>query len=237
LSSLLEIRKLSFSYGDLRVLWDVDLDVREGEIVTVVGANGAGKSTTLKNVSRLLYPGAGAITFQGQDLARLESHEVVELGLVQVPEGRRIFPEMTVLENLRMGSYLPSTRKDRARNVERAFSLFPRLRERQRQLGGTMSGGEQQMLAIARGLMSSPKLLLLDEPSLGLSPLFVKNIFDIIAEINRQGTSILLVEQNVFQSLRIAHRAFVLETGRVVLSGPGPELLGNEHVKKAYLGI
>jgi len=237
LSSLLEIRKLSFSYGDLRVLWDVDLDVREGEIVTVVGANGAGKSTTLKNVSRLLRPGAGAITFQGQDLARLESHEVVELGVVQVPEGRRIFPEMTVLENLRMGSYLPSTRKDRARNVERAFSLFPRLRERQRQLGGTMSGGEQQMLAIARGLMSSPKLLLLDEPSLGLSPLFVKNIFDIIAEINRQGTSILLVEQNVFQSLRIAHRAFVLETGRVVLSGPGPELLGNEHVKKAYLGI
>ncbi|HEX9291325.1 MAG TPA: ABC transporter ATP-binding protein [Anaeromyxobacteraceae bacterium] len=237
MSSLLEIRKLSFSYGDLRVLWDVDLDVREGEIVTVVGANGAGKSTTLKNVSRLLRPGAGAITFQGQDLARLESHEVVELGVVQVPEGRRIFPEMTVLENLRMGSYLPSTRKDRARNVERAFSLFPRLRERQRQLGGTMSGGEQQMLAIARGLMSSPKLLLLDEPSLGLSPLFVKNIFDIIAEINRQGTSILLVEQNVFQSLRIAHRAFVLETGRVVLSGPGPELLGNEHVKKAYLGI
>jgi len=237
LSSLLEIRKLSFSYGDLRVLWDVDLDVREGEIVTVVGANGAGKSTTLNNVSRLLRPGAGSVTFRGQDLARLESHEVVELGVVQVPEGRRIFPEMTVLENLRMGSYLPSTRKDRARNVERAFSLFPRLRERQRQLGGTMSGGEQQMLAIARGLMANPKLLLLDEPSLGLSPLFVKNIFDIIAEINRQGTSILLVEQNVFQSLRIAHRAFVLETGRVVLSGPGPELLGNEHVKKAYLGI
>jgi branched-chain amino acid transport system ATP-binding protein len=237
LNSLLEIKKLSFSYGDLRVLWDVDLDVREGEIVTVVGANGAGKSTTLKNVSRLLEPGPGSVTFQGHDLARLESHEVVALGVVQVPEGRRIFPEMTVLENLRMGSYLPGTRKDRARNIDRAFSLFPRLRERQRQLGGTMSGGEQQMLAIARGLMANPKLLLLDEPSLGLSPLFVKNIFDIIAEINRQGTSILLVEQNVFQSLRIAHRAFVLETGRVVLSGPGPELLGNEHIKKAYLGI
>jgi branched-chain amino acid transport system ATP-binding protein len=237
LSSLLEIRKLSFSYGDLRVLWDVDLDVGEGEIVTVVGANGAGKSTTLKNVSRLLRPGAGTLTFQGQDLAALESHEVVALGVVQVPEGRRIFPDMTVLENLRMGSYLPATRQDRARNIERAFSLFPRLRERQRQLGGTMSGGEQQMLAIARGLMANPKLLLLDEPSLGLSPLFVKNIFDIIAEINRQGTSILLVEQNVFQSLRIAHRAFVLETGRVVLSGTGSELLGNDHVKKAYLGI
>ena len=235
--SLLEIRKLSFAYGDLRVLWDVDLEVRQGEIVTVVGGNGAGKSTTLRNVSRLLRPLSGTLRFQEQDLVRLESHQVVELGLVQVPEGRRIFPEMTVLENLRMGSYPRSTRADRGRNVERAFTLFPRLKERQKQLGGTMSGGEQQMLAIARGLMANPKLLLLDEPSLGLSPLFVKNIFDIIAEINRQGTSILLVEQNVFQSLRIAHRAYVLETGRVVLTGTGQELLGNEHVKKAYLGL
>jgi branched-chain amino acid transport system ATP-binding protein len=235
--SLLEIRKLSFAYGDLRVLWDVDLEVRQGEIVTVVGGNGAGKSTTLRNVSRLARPMSGTLRFQEQDLTRLESHQVVELGVVQVPEGRRIFPEMTVLENLRMGSYPRSTRADRGRNIERAFSLFPRLKERQRQLGGTMSGGEQQMLAIARGLMANPKLLLLDEPSLGLSPLFVKNIFDIIAEINRQGTSILLVEQNVFQSLRIAHRAYVLETGRVVMTGTGPELLGNEHVKKAYLGL
>ena len=235
--SLLEIRKLSFAYGDLRVLWDVDLEVRQGEIVTVVGGNGAGKSTTLRNVSRLLRPMSGTLRFQEQDLTRLESHQVVELGIVQVPEGRRIFPEMTVLENLRMGSYTPSTRADRGRNVERAFTLFPRLKERQKQLGGTMSGGEQQMLAIARGLMGNPKLLLLDEPSLGLSPLFVKNIFDIIAEINRQGTSILLVEQNVFQSLRIAHRAYVLETGRVVMTGSGQELLGNDHVKKAYLGL
>ena len=235
--SLLEIRKLSFAYGDLRVLWDVDLEVRQGEIVTVVGANGAGKSTTLRNVSRLVRPASGQIVFQGQELNRLESHQVVELGIVQVPEGRHIFPEMTVVENLRMGSYPRATRADRARNVDRAFSLFPRLAERQRQLGGTMSGGEQQMLAIARGLMANPKLLLLDEPSLGLSPLFVKNIFDIIAEINRQGTSILLVEQNVFQSLRIAHRAYVLETGRVVLAGTGQDLLGNEHVKKAYLGL
>ena len=234
---MLEIRQLAFAYGDLQVLWDVDLDVREGEIVTVVGANGAGKSTILKNVSRLVRPRSGTIRFRGEDLVRLASHEVVERGIVQVPEGRRIFPEMTVLENLRMGSYLPSTRGDRARNIERAFSLFPRLEERQKQLGGTMSGGEQQMLAIARGLMANPKLMLLDEPSLGLSPLFVKNIFDILAEINRQGTSILLVEQNVFQSLRIAHRAYVLETGRVVLTGSGQELLGNEHVKKAYLGI
>jgi branched-chain amino acid transport system ATP-binding protein len=236
LSSLLEVRKLSFSYGDLRVLWDVDLEVREGEIVTVVGSNGAGKSTTLKNVSRLVRPQAGTLTFQGQDLLRLEPHEVVGRGIVQVPEGRRIFPEMTVMENLRMGSFLPALRADRARNVERAFRLFPRLEERQKQLGGTMSGGEQQMLAIARGLMANPKLMLLDEPSLGLSPLFVKNIFDIIAEINREGTAILLVEQNVFQSLRIAHRAYVLETGRVVLTGSGQELLGNEHIKKAYLG-
>ncbi len=234
--SVLEVEKLSFSYGDLKVLWDLDLEVREGEIVTVVGANGAGKSTMLKNVSRLVRPDSGAIRFRGDDLVRLEPHQVVELGIVQVPEGRRIFPEMTVIENLRMGSFVKATRPDRARNVDRVFSLFPRLAERQRQLGGTMSGGEQQMLAIARGLMANPKLLLLDEPSLGLSPLFVKIIFDIIAEINRQGTSILLVEQNVFQSLRIGHRAYVLETGRVVLAGTGAELLGNEHVKKAYLG-
>ncbi len=234
---MLRIENLDFRYGDLQVLWGVSLQVEQGEIVTVLGSNGAGKSTTLRNVSRLVRPMRGTITFEGRDLGRLESHEVVELGVVQVPEGRRIFPEMTVLENLRMGSYLPETRKDRARNIERAFQLFPRLEERQKQLGGTMSGGEQQMLAIGRGLMANPKLLLLDEPSLGLSPLFVKNIFDIIAEINRQGTSILLVEQNVFQSLRIANRAYVLETGRVVLTGTGAELLGNEHVKKAYLGM
>jgi branched-chain amino acid transport system ATP-binding protein len=237
LASQLDVRGLSFSYGDAPVLWDVDLDVGRGEIVTVVGANGAGKSTTLRNVSRLLRPSSGHLVFEGEDLTRLESHEVVALGLVQVPEGRHVFPEMTVLENLRMGSYARTARADRTRNLDRAFSLFPRLAERRRQLGGTMSGGEQQMLAIARGLMANPKLLLLDEPSLGLSPLLVKSIFDVIVEINRQGTSVLLVEQNVFQSLRIANRAYVLETGRVVLAGSGPELLGNEHVKRAYLGI
>jgi branched-chain amino acid transport system ATP-binding protein len=233
---VLRIQGLNFAYGDLQVLWDVDLEVKTGEIVTVVGANGAGKSTTLKNVSRLVRPRSGSITFDGQDLLALESHEVVARGIVQVPEGRRIFPEMTVLENLRMGSYVKTARKDRERNVELGFTLFPRLRERAGQLGGTMSGGEQQMLAIARGLMANPRLMLLDEPSLGLSPLFVKNIFEIIQEINRQGTTILLVEQNVYQSLRIAHRAYVLETGRVVLSGTGAELLGNDHVKKAFLG-
>jgi len=234
---MLKIAKLNFSYGDLQVLWDVDLQVNEGEIVTVVGSNGAGKSTTLKNISRLAAPSSGMIAFNGIDLKKLEPHDVVELGIVHVPEGRRIFPELTVLENLRMGSYVKSARKDRERNRERVFALFPRLQERQKQLGGTMSGGEQQMLAIARGLMANPRLLLLDEPSLGLSPLLVRNIFEIITEINRQGVTILLVEQNVNRSLRIAHRAYVLETGRVVLSGTGKELLDNAHVKKAFLGM
>jgi len=234
---MLKIDKLNFSYDDLKVLWDIDLEVHEGEIVTVVGANGAGKSTTLKNISRLVKPNSGSITFKGTDLSRLEPHQVVEEGIVQVPEGRKIFPEMSVRENLRMGSYIDSARKNREENIERVFTLFPRLREREKQLGGTMSGGEQQMLAIGRGLMANPKLLLMDEPSLGLSPLFVKNIFDIITEINRQGVTILLVEQNVYQSLRIANRAYVLETGRVVLTGTGNDLLNNDHVKKAFLGM
>jgi branched-chain amino acid transport system ATP-binding protein len=234
---MLQIRKLNFAYGDLQVLWDVDLEVKQGEIVTVVGANGAGKSTMLKNVSRLVHPTSGSITFEGHELSHVPSHKVVEMGIVQVPEARRIFPEMTVTENLRMGSFVKATRKDRDRNMERVFSLFPRLGERKSQLGGTMSGGEQQMLAIGRGLMGNPRVMLLDEPSLGLSPLLVRNIFEIIKEINLQGTTILLVEQNVFQSLRISHRAYVLETGRVVLSGTGAELLANAHVKKAFLGI
>ena len=234
---MLAIDKLNFSYGDMQVLWDIDLTVNEGEIVSVVGANGAGKSTTLKNISRLVKPLRGTITFQGENLHGLESHEVVERGIVQVPEGRKIFPEMTVLENLRMGSYIPSAKKDRDVNVERIFTMFPRLKEREKQLGGTMSGGEQQMLAIGRGLMANPKLLLLDEPSLGLSPLFVKIIFEIVQEINRLGVTILLVEQNVYQSLKIATRAYVLETGRVVLTGTGSDLLNNDHVKKAFLGM
>lgn len=234
---MLKIDKLNFSYDDLKVLWDVDLEVNEGEIVTVLGSNGAGKSTTLKNISRLVSPDSGTISFAGHDLTRLEPHAVVEAGVVQVPEGRRIFPEMSVRENLRMGSYTKSAKRERKENIERVFSLFPRLREREKQLGGTMSGGEQQMLAIARGLMANPRLLLLDEPSLGLAPLLVKDIFDIIREINRQGVTILLVEQNVYQSLRIAHRGYVLETGRVVLTGRGEDLLNDEHVKKAFLGM
>jgi branched-chain amino acid transport system ATP-binding protein len=234
---MLRVERLSFAYGDLQVLWDVDLEVKEGEVVSVLGGNGAGKSTLLKNVSRLVKPGAGRIEFQGADLARMRSHEVVGAGIVHVPEGRRIFPELTVVENLRMGSYLPAARRDRSRNLERAFVLFPRLAERRTQLGGTLSGGEQQMLAIARGLMGNPRLLLLDEPSLGLSPLLSRNIFEVIGAIHRQGITVLLVEQNVYQSLRVSSRAYVLETGRVVLTGTGPELLANAHVKKAYLGI
>jgi branched-chain amino acid transport system ATP-binding protein len=234
---LLALEGIEFAYGDLKVLWGIDLSVRAGEIVTLVGANGAGKSTTLKNISRLVKWTSGRITFEGEELGGLEPHEVVDRGIVQVPEGRRIFPEMTVMENLRMGSFPKSSRKDREKNLARAFSLFPRLEERQKQLGGTLSGGEQQMLAIARGLMANPRLLLLDEPSLGLSPLLVKNIFAIIAEINKQGVTILLVEQNVYQSLRLADRASVLETGHVVLSGSGTQLLNDDHVKKAFLGM
>jgi branched-chain amino acid transport system ATP-binding protein len=235
--SLLEVKDLDFAYGDVHVLHGVSLTVEKGEIVTLVGSNGAGKSTTLRNISRLLKPRSGTMVFDGHDLTRLAPHQVVELGVVHVPEARRVFPEMTVLENLRMGSYIKSARADREKNIERAMTLFPRLRERARQLAGTLSGGEQQMLAIGRGLMTKPRLLLLDEPSLGLSPLLVKTIFDTIAEINAQGTTVLLVEQNVFQSLRIAHRGYVLETGRMVLSGTGQELLGNEQVKAAFLGV
>ena len=235
--SLLEIKDLSFAYGDLQVLWGVDLKVEQGEIVSVVGANGAGKSTLLKNISRTVKGRAEALHFDGTDLRNLAAHEVVELGVVQVPEARRIFPEMTVLENLRLGSYSRRSRGDRERNLQRVFSLFPRLLERQKQLGGTMSGGEQQMLAIARGLMANPRLLLLDEPSIGLAPLLVTNIFQTIAEINRQGTTIVLLEQNVYQSLKISNRGYVVELGRVVLHGTGAELADNEHVKKAFLGL
>lgn len=234
---MLEIRDLNFSYGDLKVLWDVNVEVKNGEIVTVVGANGAGKSTLLKNISRLVTHAHGSITFNDVDFNKLAAHEVVELGIVQVPEGRKIFPQMTVIENLRMGSFIERARKKRSENMDRVFAMFPRLKEREKQLGGTMSGGEQQMLAIARGLMADPKLLLLDEPSLGLSPLLVKSIFEIIAEIRKQGVTIMLVEQNVFQSLRIADRGYVLETGRVVLKDKGEALLNNEHVRKAYLGM
>jgi len=236
MTALLQVDDLDFAYGDVQVLRGVTLEVNAGEIVTLVGSNGAGKSTTLRNISRLLRPRGGSIFFDGHDLGRLSSHQVVELGVIHVPEGRRVFPEMTVLENLRMGSYTKGARADRQQNLERGLTLFPRLRERIAQLAGTLSGGEQQMLAIARGLMAKPRLLLLDEPSLGLSPLLVRTIFDTIAQINAQGTSVLLVEQNVFQSLRIAARGYVLEIGHIALSGTGTDLLNNDQVKTAFLG-
>jgi len=233
---LLEVRDLDFAYGDVQVLRGVSLTLSAGEIVTLVGSNGAGKSTTLRNISRLARPRAGSIVFDGHDLTRLNSHQVVELGIVQVPEGRRVFPEMTVLENLRMGSYIKTARADREQNLEKGLTLFPRLRERIGQMAGTLSGGEQQMLAIARGLMAKPRLLLLDEPSLGLSPLLVRTIFDTIVRINAEGISVLLIEQNVYQSLRIAARGYVLETGKIALSGTGSDLLNNDQVKAAFLG-
>jgi branched-chain amino acid transport system ATP-binding protein len=236
MTPLLEVRDLDFAYGDVQVLRGVSLSVNAGEIVSLVGSNGAGKSTTLRNISRLLRPRAGSIVFDGHDLTRLTPDKVVKLGIVQVPEGRRVFPEMTVLENLRMGSYIKSARADREKNLERGMTLFPRLKERVGQQAGTLSGGEQQMLAIARGLMAKPRLLLLDEPSLGLSPLLVRTIFDTIAQINSQGISVLLVEQNVYQSLRIAARGYVLEIGRIAISGTGSELLANDQVKAAFLG-
>jgi branched-chain amino acid transport system ATP-binding protein len=235
--ALLEVTRLNFAYDDLQVLWDLDLRVEQGEIVSVVGSNGAGKSTLLKNISRLLLGRAEVLRFDGIDLSALPAHDIVELGVIHVPEARRIFSEMTVLENLQLGSYSRRSRGDRARNLERVFALFPRLAERRSQLGGTMSGGEQQMLAIGRGLMANPRLLLLDEPSIGLAPVLVMSIFETIAEINRQGTTIVLLEQNVHQSLRIAHRAYVMELGRIVLQGTGAELANHEQVKRAFLGL
>ena len=233
---MLDVRKLNVVYGDVQVLLDVELNVQSNEIVTVIGANGAGKSTLIKSISGLISSSPGTLKFSNVDLTTLRSHDVVALGIVQVPEGRHIFPEMTVLENLRMGSYLPRARQLRAQNLERVFSLFPRIGERQKQLGGTLSGGEQQMLAIARGLMADPKLMLLDEPSLGLSPVLVEQIFEIIGEIRRQGISVLLVEQNVSRSLQVADRAYVLETGRIVLKGSGRELRNHALIKSAFLG-
>jgi branched-chain amino acid transport system ATP-binding protein len=219
------------------VLRDVALRIDEGEIVSVVGANGAGKSTLLKAIAGLVRATAGEIRLGGERLDRLPTDRIVALGVVRVPEGRRIFPEMTVRENLELGSYLGRARRRRAESLGRVFALFPRLEERAKQLGGTLSGGEQQMLAIARGLMSLPRLLMLDEPSLGLAPLVVREIFDALRRINAEGTTILLVEQDVMHSLKMSHRGYVLENGTIVLQGRGAELLADEHVKTAYLGI
>jgi len=231
---LLEIADLRVSYGKIAALKGISLSVAEGEIVTLVGANGAGKTTTLQTISGLRRVSGGSVTFDGRDITGMPGHKRVGLGLCQAPEGRGIFPGMTVMENLAMGAYIKG--KPSAANLDRVFGLFPRLQERQKQSGGTLSGGEQQMLAIGRALMAEPRLLLLDEPSMGLAPQLIQLIFRIIGEINEQGTTVLLVEQNASQALSIAHRAYVLETGQVKKSGTGQELLGDPSVVEAYLG-
>ena len=232
---LLELQDVHTYYGHIHALQGISLEVHRDEIVTLIGANGAGKTTTLKTINGLLHPRHGKVLFDGRDVSHVPAHELVRAGIGQAPEGRRIFSRLTVLENLQMGGYTRSPREV-AQDVERVFALFPRLRERARQNGGTLSGGEQQMLAIGRALMCRPQVLLLDEPSLGLSPILVQQIFAIIREINAQGTTILLVEQNALQALNVAHRGYVLQTGRVVLAGEAAALRQDEMVRKAYLG-
>ncbi|HMB33912.1 MAG TPA: ABC transporter ATP-binding protein [Methylomirabilota bacterium] len=234
---MLELRDVEVAYGDLPALRGVSVSVEAGETLSVVGANGAGKTTMLRAISGLLPPRAGQILLDGVRLDRLPSHAIVERGVVQVPEGRKIFPSLTVLENLELGSYVSAAKARRRDGLEQVFGLFPRLQERRGQAAGTMSGGEQQMLAIGRALMARPRVLMLDEPSLGLAPIVVKEIFRVIGEINRLGTTVLLVEQNTRQALALSRRGYVLENGRVVLEGSGAELLGNAHVKRAYLGM
>ena len=233
--ALLRLDDVHTYYGQIHALQGISIDVNEGEIVTLIGANGAGKTTTLKTISGLLHPRKGMVTFDGKDVSKTPAHELVEAGIGHAPEGRRIFSRLTVLENLQMGGF---TRKaaEIAEDVDRVMTLFPRLRERTHQQGGTLSGGEQQMLAIGRAMMSRPRVLLLDEPSLGLAPILIQQVFQTIAEINQQGTTVLLVEQNALQALNVAHRGYVLQTGRVVLTGTGVELRENETVRKAYLG-
>ena len=235
--SLLELAGVDVAYGDLPALRGVDLVVEPGETLSVVGANGAGKTTMLRTISALLRPRRGEVRFAGERIDRLPCHRIVERGVVHVPEGRKIFPSLAVRENLELGSYTRAARARRGDSLERVFTLFPRLRERAAQAAGTLSGGEQQMLAIGRALMSLPRLLMLDEPSLGLAPLVVREIFQTIARINQAGTTVLLVEQNTRQALTLSRRGYVLENGRVALVGTGEELLGNEHVRRAYLGL
>ncbi len=234
---MLRVSHLSVHYGDLSALEDISFGVEEGKIVALLGANGAGKTSALKAISLLLKPSQGSIQFLGEEITRLSPHRVVELGISHIPEARRLFPHMTVLENLQLGSYAPHARTKRGESLDLVFELFPILAERRSQLAGTLSGGEQQMLAMGRGLMACPKLLLLDEPSLGLAPILVEAVFRITREINSQGVTVLLVEQNVRHALEIADYAYVLETGRITLEGKGQDLLASDKVRKAYLGV
>ncbi len=234
MNNILEIRDLQVRYGGIEAVKGISLDVPEGQIVTLIGANGAGKSSTLRTVAGLVNPAAGKVLYQGENITGKDANEIVSRGITLVPEGRRIFPDLTVLENLKIGAYL---RKDSLTDdINWVFDLFPRLKERSWQAGGTLSGGEQQMLAIGRALMSRPKVIMMDEPSLGLAPLVVRGVFDIIKEINRQGVTVLLIEENANMALKTADLGYVMETGRITLQGTGAELLSNEAVKAAYLG-
>jgi len=233
---MLAIEKLQVAYGKVQALWGVTLGVPDGEIVALVGANGAGKTTLLKTVSGLLRRQSGSITYDGKHIEEASPPEIVQHGIVHVPEGRKLFPEMTVIDNLLMGAFtIPQS--DRPQRLERVFDIFPVLKERRKQIAGTLSGGEQQMVAIGRGLMGGPKLLMLDEPSLGLAPILVEEVFRVIAEINRLGVTVFLVEQNTQNALSLAHKGFVMELGRIALSGSGSELLANSNVRKTYLGL
>lgn len=234
---MLKVNGIDVFYGDLQVLWNVSFEVKEKEILVLVGANGAGKSTTIRTISSLLTPRQGSIEFNGIRLDNTPAHRVIEHGIVHVPEGRRLFTQMSVEENLIMGTLHGEAKAKRFETIERVYDLFPRLRERKKQLAGTLSGGEQQMLAVGRGLMSLPILMMFDEPSLGLAPILVQEIFHMVRRINQEGVTVLLVEQNVRQTLAMCDRAYVLENGRVVLEGTGQELMADEHVKEAYLGI
>lgn len=234
---LLHIREMHVHYGSIHAIHGISLDVHEGEIVTILGSNGAGKTTTLHAISGLIPTSSGEILFDGKPIQKLKAHQIVGNGISQSPEGRMVFPDLTVAENLEMGAYLRDDKEQMAEDLEYMFNLFPRLRERQKQLAGTLSGGEQQMVAIARAYMARPKLLLLDEPSLGIAPILVQAIFDAIVEINKtKNMTILLVEQNAYAALKIAHRGYVIRTGEMAMEGPAQELLNNDEIKKAYLG-
>jgi len=234
---LLEIRKLSAGYGDIQVLWDIDLHIEEGQIVSLVGANGSGKSTLLKTISGLIRPYGGSIRFEGADITRLSSKEIVAQGIIQIPEGRRLFSQMTVEENLKMGAFRRKKSKDVQSELDKIYDMFPRLGERYAQAAGSLSGGEQQMCAFARALMGNPKLIFIDEMSLGLAPLIVDDLVDIVKEINHQGTSVLLVEQDVQLALDNSHYGYVISTGRVVMEGDSKTLLKNQDIKEIYLGL
>ena len=234
--SMLKVENLSVHYGMIQAVRDVSFEVNEGEVVSLIGANGAGKTTILRTLSGLVRPSAGKIQFLGKEIQKLPAQKIVAAGLSQVPEGRHVFPGLTVMENLEMGAFLKKNREENQANLKKVFSRFPRLEERKNQDAATLSGGEQQMLAMGRALMSTPKLLLLDEPSMGLAPIFIQEIFDIIQDIQKQGTTVLLIEQNANKAIAISDRGYVLETGEIVLSGTGKELAASDEVRKAYLG-